>query len=86
MSSPKRAVNRADLVDYTEYMISDALNSRVVDPQLVLECFFFALQPDLVHMMREFSGLDPEGRKKIRNEIRKTKGGPLLGRPRADFK
>jgi hypothetical protein len=73
MSPPKRAFNRADIMDYAEDMILDALRSAVVDPQTGLECFFFALQPELVRVMRELSRLEPERREYLLREIRQTK-------------
>jgi hypothetical protein len=83
MSSPKREFNRADLIDYTEYMISDALRSGVVDPKTALQCFFFALEPDLLRLIREFSGLGPEEREKILNGIHRTRNSAHHGRLRS---
>lgn len=51
--------NRDELIAYVEDQVSDALRSGIVDPATGLECFLYALKPELTVALRRLSSLDP---------------------------
>ena len=65
MTLSKPRYTELDLIAYVEGMVSEAMNSGAVDPASGLECFLYALKPDLVAALRAFAALDPVVRERL---------------------
>lgn len=59
---PESQSREAEFKSYVEDMVLDALHSGTVSPKVLLECLYYALEPDLLAAIRGFATLGPAER------------------------
>jgi hypothetical protein len=53
------------LLEYVRDIIADAIRNGTVEAGIGLECFLYALNPELVSALRQFAALDPLVRREL---------------------
>jgi hypothetical protein len=61
-------------VDQAEALLSQVMRERGPRASAVIECVYYAAEPDLMALMRAVARLDPASRLKIMNYARKLAG------------
>jgi hypothetical protein len=79
LTTRNTAVELEDLKNYVEDIVVEALHNDTVSPAAMLECVYYAVEPDLLAAFRAFAALSSAERLMVMSYAKRLSDGTLAG-------
>jgi hypothetical protein len=77
-STLETKISPEELRSYAEGLVVEALRDGTIAPAVLLECLYYALDPELLSATRAFAGLAPDERLMIMSYAKRLSEGEVL--------